>query len=239
MPVSVSDTKLLLGNAEEFGVWPWSGSLCANHHFKFLRLRAGGKVHISIKTLQPYQGYISKKNQTNTGTHIMLFFNYKKEKKKKIHFIKKTNDGKIAFFGQGQPVHFWLLALLFIHIISFCPHTSPFFHNMIVKIFFFFGGFKVQFSQAHASLSTRQSCFCCLITLLELNKTDSKVQVPPAFLLIHRLEYSMALSLVILFMLFFFVGGHVQKNRGKHRSAASLYSGVGFSLRHGCAWVSP
>lgn len=72
----------------------------------------------------------------------MLFFKYRKEKKKKIHFIKKTNDGKIAFFGQGQPVHFWLLALLFVHIISFCPHTSPFFPTTWLLRFFFFWRFQ-------------------------------------------------------------------------------------------------
>lgn len=56
--VSASCTELLLGNVEEFGVWPWSGSLCANPYHRFLQIL--GAVHISIKTLQPYQGDITK-----------------------------------------------------------------------------------------------------------------------------------------------------------------------------------
>lgn len=70
----VSYAELLLGNAEEFGVWSWTGSLCANHHFKFLRLP--GEVPSCIQTLQPSQGDISK---NNTGTHIMLLNTKKKE----------------------------------------------------------------------------------------------------------------------------------------------------------------
>lgn len=57
--------ELLLGNAEEFGVWPWTGSLCANHHFKFLQLP--GAVHGAAQTEQPFQ----KNLKNSTETHIM------------------------------------------------------------------------------------------------------------------------------------------------------------------------
>lgn len=56
--VSASCNELLLGNVEEFGVWPWNGSLCANPYHRFLQIF--GAVHISIKTLKPYQGDITK-----------------------------------------------------------------------------------------------------------------------------------------------------------------------------------
>lgn len=129
-PVSVSYTELLLGNAEEFGVWPWSGSLCANHHFRFLRLP--GAVHISIKTRQPHQGDISKTTLGLTSCFLNTHTKERKKEKSKYTSIIKTNNGKIAFFGQGQPVHFDYLFSL-VHIISFCPHTSPF-HKMIVRL---------------------------------------------------------------------------------------------------------
>lgn len=40
-PAPGSYAELLLGDAEEFGVRPWTGSLCANHHFKFLSVCRG------------------------------------------------------------------------------------------------------------------------------------------------------------------------------------------------------
>lgn len=49
----------------------------------------------------------------------------KKKKKEKNTSIIETNNGKIAFFGQGQPVHFDYVFSL-VHILSFCPHGSPF-----------------------------------------------------------------------------------------------------------------
>ena len=63
----VSYAELLLGNAEEFFVWPWTGSLCANHHFKFLRLP--GAVHSSIKMLQSSQGDISETTPQLTSSY--------------------------------------------------------------------------------------------------------------------------------------------------------------------------
>lgn len=45
--------------------------------------------------------------QNNTGTHNHAFKYQKKKEKRKAKYTStiKTNNGKIAFFGQGQPVH--------------------------------------------------------------------------------------------------------------------------------------
>lgn len=102
--------ELLLGNAEEFGVWPWTGSLCANHHFKFLQLP--GAVHSSVQTEQPFQ----KKSQKQHGDshHAIKYIKIYTHTHTRAH----TKNGKIAFFGQGQPVQFD-------YLFSLVPHYPP------------------------------------------------------------------------------------------------------------------
>lgn len=150
-PVSVSYAELLLGNAEEFGVWPWTGSLCANHHSEFLRLP--GAVHSSIKTLRPSHF------QNNTGTHIMHLNTETKRKKQQQNTHqpkKKTNNGKIAFFGQGQPVHFDYLFSLVPHYFFFFPHTlALFFTRWLLDFWRIPSRFPIL--KAHTALSTHSS----------------------------------------------------------------------------------
>lgn len=111
-PVSVSYAELLLGNTEEFGVWPWTGSLCANQHFKFLRLP--GAVHINhLREIFPKRHWDSH--------HAIKY--QKTRQKLNTHQPKKKNNGKISFFGQGQPVHFD-------YLFSLVPHYFPFFHTL-------------------------------------------------------------------------------------------------------------
>lgn len=88
-------------------VWPWTGSLCAKHHFRFLRLPAA--VHSSIRTLPPSEGDAPK---NNAWTHVMPL-------NTKNNPNPGTRNGKISFFGQGQPVHFE-----FFHYSE--PHYFPF-----------------------------------------------------------------------------------------------------------------
>lgn len=112
-PVSVFYSELLLGNAEEFGVWPWTGSLCANHYFA--TTRGSRRLHADT-----YHGDIF---QHNTGTHTMLLNTIRDKTTKTTptpptpktttnkqtnsnNKLIKSNNGKIALFGQGQPVHF-------------------------------------------------------------------------------------------------------------------------------------
>lgn len=108
-PISVSYAELLLGNAEEFGVWPWTGSLCANHHFKFLWLP--GAVHINhLREIFPKQHRDSHHAITKKFNKNLIHINQK---------IENNNNGKISFFGQGQPVHFDYLSSLVPHYFIF------------------------------------------------------------------------------------------------------------------------
>lgn len=109
--------ELLLGNAEEFGVWPWTGSLCANHHFKFLQLP--GAVHSSVQTEQPFQ----KKSQKQHGDshHAIKYI------KIYTHAHARTHkEWKNSFLWTGPACAVWLLVLLS-PILSPPPstHTSP------------------------------------------------------------------------------------------------------------------
>lgn len=149
-PVAVSYAELLLGNAEEFGVWTWTGSLCANHHFKLLRLPRGvGSPHCSIKTLQPSQRDISK-----TTHHAFKYQN------RKNHINQINKEWKNSFLWTGPACAFCLLVLLTLFPF-FPPNTSPF-YKMIVRL-----------------LSNFKSIYCNslkqFIFLLWLCKIDSKV----------------------------------------------------------------
>lgn len=102
-----------------------------------------GAVHSSIKTLQPSQRYF----QNNTGTHIM-HLNTKKEKRKNTS-TKWTKNGKIAFFGQGQPVHF---DYLFSSLYFLFSHTLALFTRWLLD---FWSRFPIL--KAYTALSTHSS----------------------------------------------------------------------------------
>ena len=146
-----------------FSVWPWTGSLCANHPFKFLRPPSGSpRLHQDATT-------ISREVFPKQHWYAHHAFKY-----------KKKNNGKIwknNFLWTGPACACWVLVYLFSLVPHYFipPHTLALFTRWLLRLLnFFFPIWKACHCQLTQAI---QESLRCLSTFLKLwlCKIDRKV----------------------------------------------------------------
>ena len=97
----------LLGNAKEFGLWPWPESLCANQHF-FCPSVCQGADYSCTATLAASQRHAEKRQHLDScqASFFFFFFKYNSINKSK----PRNKQWKNSFLWTGPACAFLLIS---------------------------------------------------------------------------------------------------------------------------------